>query len=123
MFKIKRLSRSFGHAVSGLRCALREQNFLIELLAAVVALALAGYCRIGKADFTVLFLVIILVLILEIINTIFERVIDILVPRQHPYAKVIKDMMAGAVLLACLGSIVVGWAIFYPHWETIKSIF
>jgi len=109
--------------MSGLRCALREQNFQIELAAAAAVLALAGYCRISQADFTVLFLVIILVLILEIINTIFERVIDILVPRQHPYAKVIKDMMAGAVLLACLGSVVLGWVIFYPHWEAIKGIF
>jgi diacylglycerol kinase len=123
MLKIKRLIRSFNHAVDGLRCALREQNFQIELLAALVALALAVCFNIPKWELSVLIIIILLVLILEIINTIFERVIDILVPRQHPYAKTIKDMMAGAVLLACLGSLLIGFIVFLPHFGNLFHIF
>jgi undecaprenol kinase len=115
MSKIKRLIKSLRHAASGLKCALREQNFQIELLAAAIALIMAICFDISSWQIAILVLVILLVLIIEIINTIFERVVDILVPRQHPYAKAIKDMMAGAVLLACFGSVIVGIIIFVPY--------
>jgi len=94
---------------------LREQNFQIELSAAFGALVLAAYFCISRLELISLILIILLVLVSEIVNTIFERVIDVLVPRQHPYAKAIKDMMAGAVLLSCLGSIAIGFIIFFPY--------
>lgn len=56
-----------------------------------------------------------LVLTLELANTALERVMDILKPRIHPYARVIKDVMAGAVLLATLASIAIGLVIFSPY--------
>ena len=64
-----------------------------------------------------LFLVIFSVLAMEIINTIFERVVDILKPRVHPYAQLIKDIMAAAVLIASIGAIVIGFIIFYPYFQ------
>ena len=76
---------------------------------------LGAYFCIERWELAALVLTILLVLALEIINTIFERVIDVCVPRSHPYAKQIKDMMAGAVLLACLGSVAEGVIIFLPH--------
>lgn len=115
MFKIKRLARSFRHAAAGIKCALREQNFQIEAAAAITTVLLGLYYCISRWELAVLVLVILMVLSLEIINTIFERITDILVPRQHPYVKLIKDMMAGAVLLACLGSVLVGLIIFLPY--------
>jgi len=107
--------KSFRHAASGLRCVTREQNFQIEISVAAISLALAVYFCIERWELSVLVLAILLVLVMEIINTIFERVIDVLVPRQHPYAKAIKDMMAGAVLVACAGSVVIGFIIFLPY--------
>lgn len=115
MINLKRLVRSFKHAWSGLRYALREPNFMIEITAATVAIFFALYFRIERWEWAALFLVILLVLMLEIVNTVFERMIDIMVPRSHPYAKIIKDMMAGAVLLACFGSVFVGFVIFCPY--------
>lgn len=123
MIKIKRLARSFKHAFNGLRLALREPNFEIEILSAAVALSLAAFFRIARWELTALILVILLVLMLEMINTVFERVIDIMVPRSHPYAKVIKDMMAGAVLLACFGSVAAGIIIFSPYILSPLGIF
>jgi len=67
-----------------------------------------------------LFLVIFSVLAVELINTILERVVDILKPRVHPYAQLIKDIMAAAVLIASLGAIVIGAIIFYPY---IRDLF
>ncbi len=115
MFKIKRLVRSFRHAGVGIKCALREPNFQIESAAAVAAIFFGLYCGVSRWELAVLVLVILTVLSFEIINTIFERMTDILVPRQHPYVKLIKDMMAGAVLLACVGAVLVGLIIFLPY--------
>jgi diacylglycerol kinase len=56
-----------------------------------------------------------LVLALELANTALERVMDILKPRVHPYARVIKDMMAGAVLLTSLAAIAIAIVIFLPY--------
>ena len=60
------------------------------------------------------------VLVMELFNTILERVVDILKPRVHPYAQLIKDIMAATVLIASIGAIVVGITIFYPY---IKELF
>ncbi len=115
MINLKRLVRSFKHAWSGLKYALREPNFNIEIAAAGIAIFFALYFGIERWEWAALLLVILLVLMLEIINTVFERMIDIMVPRSHPYAKIVKDMMAGAVLLACFSSVFVGFVIFCPY--------
>jgi diacylglycerol kinase (ATP) len=46
--------------------------------------------------------------------------VDILKPRVHPYAQLIKDIMAAAVLIASGGAIVIGVIIFFPY---IKELF
>ena len=55
-----------------------------------------------------------LLLILEIINTIFERLLDLLKPRLHQYVKDIKDMTAAAVFISSLAAIIIGLIIFLP---------
>ena len=54
-------------------------------------------------------------LVMELINTVFERVVDILKPRVHPYARLIKDLMAATVLITSIVAVVVGIIIFYPY--------
>jgi diacylglycerol kinase len=115
MVNFKRLIRSFKHAFNGLKYALREPNFTIEITVAAVAIFFAFYFGIERWEWATLLLVSLLVLMLEIVNTVFERMIDIMVPRSHPYARIVKDMMAGAVLLACFGSVFVGFVIFFPY--------
>ena len=55
------------------------------------------------------------VLAFEIINTVVERILDIIKPNVHPYVRVVKDMSAGAVLLAAIVAVLVGMYIFIPH--------
>ncbi|MDD3006517.1 MAG: diacylglycerol kinase family protein [Candidatus Pacebacteria bacterium] len=122
MIKIKRLVRSFRHAGNGLKYAMREPNFTIEITIAAGAIFLAAFFCIERWEWAALISVTLLVLMLEIINTVCERMIDIMVPRSHPYAKDVKDMMAGAVLLACFGSVAVGFIIFFPYFAAILNI-
>jgi len=63
----------------------------------------------------ILILIIMFVLIFELINTVVERVVDILKPRVHPYAKLVKDLMAAAVLISSIMAVVIGLIIFLPY--------
>lgn len=115
MLKLSKLLRSFQCAINGIKYLLRGQNFVIETILGLLAIALAILLDVSHFELIAVLLIVLLVLILEVINTIFERIIDILQPRLHPFARVIKDMMAGAVLIASLGSVVIGFVIFWRY--------
>lgn len=55
------------------------------------------------------------VFILEMLNTVFERLSDILQPRLHHYIGEIKDLMSAVVLVAALASAIIGLIIFVPY--------
>lgn len=116
MKKIRVFWGSMRHAASGIVFALvRERNFQIECGFALVALALASWLSLLPSEWALLLLVIGWVLTLELINTIIERILDIVKPNVHPYVRVVKDVAAGAVLIASFVSVLIGIFIFLPH--------
>ena len=48
-------------------------------------------------------------------NTAVEKFMDVVKPRLHAQVEVVKDIMAAAVFLASLGSIIIGSFIFIPR--------
>ncbi len=116
MFSLKRLIRSFRYALRGVAHVFREeQSFRIQIVAGLVVLILALYFGIKVWEAVALMLVIIMVLVLELINSVFERVIDILKPRMHPYVETIKDIMAAVVLISSIGAVLIGVLILGPY--------
>lgn len=116
MHRIIQFKKSFSHAMRGLRyVANHEKNFQHQLLAAFVVIIAMIYFQVTRAEVVVLILVISGVLVMELFNTVMERVVDILKPRIHPYARLIKDLMAASVLLASLLAVAIGILIFYPY--------
>lgn len=112
----KKLINSFRYALQGLGCALKEQqSFRIQLMVALAVTFLMFYLPLLSLERAVLFIIIFLVLSLELVNSIFEKTIDILKPEIHPQIRKIKDMMAGVVLVASIGSVIVGLIIFLPY--------
>jgi Diacylglycerol kinase len=55
-----------------------------------------------------------LVISLEMINSAIERYCDLVTTDFHPGIKVIKDVAAGAVLVASITSLIIGLIIFIP---------
>jgi undecaprenol kinase len=111
-----RFSKSLKHAWRGLKYAISyEKNFQIEVVLAVFVVVLIFIFDIKSWEAIVLVLMIMWVLITELTNTVVERVVDILRPRIHPYARLVKDIMAAVVLISCLVAILVGIIIFYPY--------
>ena len=121
MSNFQKLFKSFHYAFRGLKYTLKnEQNFQMEILAGTLVVILMFLFPTRALEKIALFIVIFAVMVIELINTIFERIVDMLKPRVHPYAQLVKDIMAAAVLLSSLGAVIVGVIIFYPY---IKELF
>lgn len=105
---------AFNHALSGIIYATRTQpNMRIHLVVAAFVLAATLFMRLDRIYVIAIVLVIALVLALELVNTAIEAVVDLLTVAHHPLAKTAKDAAAGAVLVASLGSILIGYLAFY----------
>lgn len=116
MISLSRLISSFADAGRGLKHVFKtEQNFRIQIFFGVVVMVGAFFFRLRSWELIVLVLLVLLVLLVEIFNTAFEKFSDLLKPRLHHYVGVIKDIMAGAVLITSLAALLIGVMIFYPH--------
>ena len=108
--------RSFQDAYRGLVYTFRyELSFRVQSVLAILALFLAFYFPLRMYERVVIILMVALVLVLELMNSVVERMTDLFKPRIDSAAKIIKDIMAGAVLLAAIIAAVIGWIIFYPQ--------
>jgi diacylglycerol kinase len=109
------LFKSFGYAFEGLKVAiLRGRNFRIQLTIGALALILGVILKLSAPEWLDLVIVIILVLILELVNTSLEALTDLASPEIQPKAKLAKDVAAATVLVASLGSVIVGALLFLP---------
>lgn len=116
MLSIKRLFKSFHYAFRGIVIAWKqEQSFRIQVWVALGVLFFIFWFELPLWQTLALLLIMIFVLTLEIINSILERFVDVFKPRLHPMVEEIKDLMAGAVLIASLGALIVGLLIFIPY--------
>lgn len=116
MLSIAHLFKSFHYASRGIAIAWRnEQSFRIQITAALLVLLLAVWVRVSIGQAIVLLMLVMLVLTLELINSVLERFVDVFKPRIHPMVEEIKDLMAGAVLIASVGALIVGLLIFVPY--------
>lgn len=120
MLSLRLFFKSLRHAWRGLRDIARaEQSFRIQLIAAVAVGGCVIALPLNVWERILLVLLTVSVLVLEIVNSIFERLADAVHPRLHPMIREIKDMMAGAVLLAVLTAAIVGGVIVFPRIFTI----
>lgn len=108
--------RSFGHAFRGLKVLLQTQhNARIHAAATVLVVAAGALLRISPAEWALIALAVVCVWAAEALNTSIEFLVDLVSPELHPLAAKAKDVAAGAVLAAAIGSLVVGVLVFGPH--------
>ncbi len=113
---MRKMFFSFKNAFWGLWYVIKkESNFRLEILAGVLVIGAMFLAGLERWEIIALIFVIFAVLILEMLNTSVERIVNMFKPRIHPYARIIKDITAGAVLLASVGAVVVGLVIFWPY--------
>jgi diacylglycerol kinase (ATP) len=104
---------SFNFAFEGIIHTLRTQrNMRIHLAVAFIVLVTALIVNVTKLELIALLISITFVLIAEMINTAVEAAIDIATTSFDPMAKLAKDIAAGAVLIASVNAIAVGYLVF-----------
>lgn len=93
----------------------KEQNFRLHVLASLAIILLGLYFSIAIWQWCLIVMMIALVFILEMLNTVFERLVDMLKPRIHIYVGEIKDIMSATVLVASIAAVILALFIFVPY--------
>jgi len=113
--KNRKLSDSFRNAFRGLGQAFaRERNMRIHTAAAVLCIMLGVVCRLDPVSWAVLFIAIGLVVVAELFNTAIEKFMDMITTEYSPKAGTVKDIAAGAVLVAAIVAVILGILVFAP---------
>jgi diacylglycerol kinase len=110
--------RSIGlkYALKGIYTFFKEgRNAKIQLIAAVLVILAGVYVELTKVEWLWILLAIALVFITEMINTSIELLCDFLMPDRHVKAGKLKDIAAGAVLVASVFALVVAGIVFGQH--------
>ena len=103
-------------AFNGLGLVFRSQDSArIQLIAAFAVVVLGVLLRVSAPEWCALVLAMALVLTAEALNTSIELIVDLASPEFHVLAGRAKDVAAGAVLIAALGSVAIGLLVFVPH--------
>jgi diacylglycerol kinase (ATP) len=104
---------SFNYAIEGVIHVLRtHRNMRIHFAVAVAVIVISVAVGVSKMELIVLLLSIAFVLIAEMINTAIEGTIDAATTSFDPMAKLAKDIAAGAVLIASVNAVAVGYLVF-----------
>jgi diacylglycerol kinase (ATP) len=104
---------SFNYAIEGVVHVLRTQrNLRIHFAVAVAVLVAAVSVGVSKLELIVLLIAIAFVLVAEMINTAIESAIDAATTSFDPMAKLAKDIAAGAVLIASVNAVAIGYLVF-----------
>lgn len=114
--KVRKLIDSFNYAVDGIIHTLKTQrNMRIHFFMATIVLFFSLFFKLSKVEVLILFLTISLVIATEMINTAIEAAIDLVTEEYHEFAKIAKNVAAGAVLIAAINAVVVGYLIFFDE--------
>jgi diacylglycerol kinase (ATP) len=114
-FSWKARLKSFVYAWEGIVSFFRwEHNAQIHLAATFLVLVLSVTLGLSKWEAIAVVFYIALVWITEMFNTAIEKAMDFISTEKHPQIKLIKDIAAGAVLIASAGAVLVGCFIFIP---------
>lgn len=112
----KKWIESANLAIEGILYVAKTQRHMRwHFLAAIVILIISLLLGLNKIEFIALTLAIILVLLSEMLNTAVEVAVDLFQKEYHPLAKIAKDIAAGAVLIASVGAIIIGYLILFPQ--------
>ncbi len=108
-------AKSFRYALRGITLASRGRNFRIMLAFALGVGALAAVLDVSGTSWAILLVCIGGVLAGEAMNTAIEMLCDQIESRYDRAIGDVKDVAAGAVLLASVLAALVGVIVFWPY--------
>jgi diacylglycerol kinase (ATP) len=113
-FLVSRI-KSVGYAFKGALFLLKTEPSIKVQFGIGIILTIAGfYYNITTTEWLVQFLAIGLVISTEGVNTAIEELANFIHPEHHKKIGIIKDIAAGAVFIASIFAIAVGFIIYIP---------
>ena len=114
-------TRSTTRSRGSSTCSARSGTCGSTSLVAVAVIVAALSRHVTKIELIALLLAIAFVLIAEMINTAIEGAIDVATTSFDPMAKLAKDVAAGAVLIATINALAVGYLVFSAGSATARA--
>ena len=109
----KTFLEAFNDAAEGFVYVVRTQrNMRIHFLLGVLVFLLGIVLGLSRLEILILSITITLVLLTEMINTAIEHAADLIETGYHPVIRIVKDISAGAVLVASINAVIVGYLLF-----------
>ena len=100
--------KSFSYAFKGLVYSLKQRNMKVILMCATLTILAAVFFKVNFNEWCILLICIGLVMALEMMNCAIEGIVDLVHPQHGEKAGRIKDVAAGAVLIASIISLIIG---------------
>lgn len=108
-------SSSFKFALKGILIFINEERHaLVHAIATMIAVSAGIYYHISNAEWIMIVIACAMVWTSEFFNSCIERIVDIISPQRNAKAGAIKDMAAGAVLIASIAAFIIALIIFIP---------
>lgn len=108
-FSIRARLKSFVYAGRGLRWLVQdEHNARLHLAASIAVVAAGAFLHVSANDWRWLIVAMALVWLAETFNTMVEELCDRIQPDFDPVIGRIKDISAGAVLIASIAAVLIG---------------
>ena len=112
---INRHVNSYRYAAKGVHYTLTTQvNIWVQLLSAIMVMLLAYFLDFTLEQYLILVLTIGFVITAELLNTALEELVDLVSPEFHHKAGLVKDIAAGAVMVAAATAAIIGILLFVP---------
>ena len=116
-FRTRTRAHSLRCALRGLRDAWATQpNLRIHVFVGAGAIALSAWLRLSLLEWLWVSFAVGLVIFAELMNTALEQTVDLVMGlRPDPFARQVKDIAAGFVLVAAVIAAVIGIFTLGPH--------
>ena len=121
--KYIKLILKFRNAFRGITNSFKTQkSFRIHVIFAVIIYIVGIICSLDAIEWILTNTAILFVIVSELFNTSVEYVCDYIQPRYNKTIKLIKDISAGAVLIAVINAIITGYLVFMPYIIGVISV-
>lgn len=100
----RRLVDALRYSFAGVRAALSEGAFRLELITAAIAIPVGLHLGTAPAERALLVGSVLLILVVELVNSAIEATVDRVSTERHPLAKRAKDIGSAAVMLSLVNA-------------------
>lgn len=120
MRKEKKLLKSFKNAFRGIIATVKtERNMKIHIAVSVFVIALGIHVGLSAVHWAFVVIAIGLVMVAEIVNTAIEKICDLISIKHNQKIKEVKDIAAGAVLIAAIVAVFIACCVFLPYFFSL----